>query len=68
MSMVDNQGPKKKKVILKRSFDRETTKAQKVRIRQASPFGHLKTWNLLRVIVKSIDDVRQEQFAMQLLQ
>jgi len=32
-----------------------------------SPFGHLKTWRLIRVIVKSNDDVRQEQFAMQLI-
>jgi len=27
----------------------------------------LKSWNLIRVMVKSLDDVRQEQFAMQLI-
>lgn len=37
------------------------------RIRQNSPFKHLTTWKLLQFIVKSNDDVRQEQFAMQLI-
>jgi phosphatidylinositol 4-kinase len=36
-------------------------------VRKQSPFGHLKTWRLIKVIVKSNDDVRQEQFAMQLI-
>lgn len=31
-------------------------------------FGPLKTWRLLRVIVKSGDDLRSEQFAMQLIE
>ena len=42
-------------------------KEQKKRIKERSPFGKLRSWNLVRVIVKSIDDVRQEQFAMQLI-
>ena len=45
----------------------ETAKEQEARIRRESPFGHLATWKLLRIIVKSNDDVRQEQFAMQLI-
>lgn len=42
----------------------ETSKEQETRIRRESPFGNLHTWKLLRIIVKSNDDVRQEQFAM----
>ncbi len=38
------------------------------RIRSASPFGHLPGWRLVPVIIKSHDDLRQEQFASQLLQ
>mmetsp|Transcript_33658 Transcript_33658/g.51948 ORF Transcript_33658/g.51948 Transcript_33658/m.51948 type:complete len:273 (+) Transcript_33658:2878-3696(+) len=45
----------------------ETAKEQEERIKKNSPFGNLLTWKLLRVIVKSNDDVRQEQFAMQLI-
>lgn len=43
----------------------ETAAEQEKRIRKQSIFGHLKTWKLLRLIVKSGDDLRQEQFAMQ---
>jgi phosphatidylinositol kinase/protein kinase (PI-3 family) len=57
----------KAKIIKKDSFDNETSKVQKIRIRDNSPFGKLRSWNLVRVIVKSMDDVRQEQFAMQLI-
>ena len=42
----------------------ETSEEQENRIREASPYGHFKTWNLLRVIIKSGDDMRSEQFAM----
>lgn len=42
---------------------RET--AQKVR--KQSPFGQLRTWRLVSVIVKAGDDLRQEQLAMQLI-
>ena len=45
----------------------ETAVQQEKRIRKQSIFGHLKTWKLLRLIVKSGDDLRQEQFAMQLI-
>eukprot|EP00351_Strombidinopsis_sp_SopsisLIS2011_P006038 CAMPEP_0116879196 /NCGR_PEP_ID=MMETSP0463-20121206/10987_1 /TAXON_ID=181622 /ORGANISM="Strombidinopsis sp, Strain SopsisLIS2011" /LENGTH=127 /DNA_ID=CAMNT_0004528257 /DNA_START=2313 /DNA_END=2696 /DNA_ORIENTATION=- len=45
----------------------ETSKEQDERVRRNSPFGNLKTWKLIKMIVKSNDDVRQEQFAMQLI-
>jgi phosphatidylinositol kinase/protein kinase (PI-3 family) len=45
----------------------ETSKEMDERIRANSPFKHLRTWRLMKVIVKSNDDVRQEQFAMQLI-
>lgn len=45
----------------------ETSKEQEERIRKNSPFAGLKTWKLLRVIVKTNDDLRQEAFAMQLI-
>jgi phosphatidylinositol kinase/protein kinase (PI-3 family) len=45
----------------------ETSKEQDERVRRNSPFGQLKTWRLIKLIVKSNDDVRQEQFAMQLI-
>jgi len=37
------------------------------RIRDASPFGGLSTWKLIQVIVKHGSDLRQEQFATQLI-
>ena len=45
----------------------ETSRQQDERVRKNSPYGHLKTWRLIKIIVKSNDDVRQEQFAMQLI-
>lgn len=45
----------------------ETSMEQDERVRRNSPFGGLKTWRLIKLIVKSNDDVRQEQFAMQLI-
>lgn len=41
--------------------------SQAERIRKSSPFGTLRTWGLVHVIVKSGDDLRQEQLAMQLI-
>jgi len=40
---------------------------RKERLRQASPMGHVVGWDLISVIVKSGDDLRQEQLAMQLI-
>ena len=42
-------------------------KQQAERIRKSSPYGTLKTWALIHVIVKSGDDLRQEQLAMQMI-
>lgn len=47
--------------------DGESSKEQERRVRLKSPFGHLRSWRLIRVLVKANDDVRQEQFAMQLI-
>jgi len=38
----------------------ETSKEQDERVKRNSPYSNLKTWRLLKVIVKSNDDVRQE--------
>ena len=54
--------------LYKDIFSSETSKQQENRIRSQSVYGHLKTWKLLRVIVKSGDDLRSEQFAMQLIE
>ncbi|EGZ05670.1 phosphatidylinositol 3 and 4-kinase-like protein [Phytophthora sojae] len=45
----------------------ESWQAKKERIRAASPFGHLPGWNVISLISKSNDDIRQEVFAMQLI-
>lgn len=41
---------------------------RKEKIRQASVFGKVKGWDLISLIVKGGDDLRQEQLAMQLIQ
>jgi phosphatidylinositol 4-kinase len=46
---------------------KETASQQAQRIRASSPFGTLRTWRIVRLIVKSGDDLRQEQLAMQLI-
>lgn len=40
----------------------------KERIARNSIFGNLKTWDVLYLIFKTQDDLKQEQFAMQLIQ
>jgi phosphatidylinositol 4-kinase len=45
----------------------EDWNAKKERIRAASPYGHLPNWRLISVIVKNGADLRQEQFAIQLI-
>ena len=49
-------------------FEFESSAHQDKRLRDASPYGHFKTWRCLRLIVKSGDDLRSEQFAMQLIE
>lgn len=46
---------------------KERWKDKEKRIRMTSPIGHLAGWKLLPVIVKSNDDLRQEQCAAQLV-
>lgn len=48
--------------VLSESFAGKTA-----RIRAASPYGHLPSWNVISVIVKTGADLRQEQFAIQLI-
>lgn len=49
------------------SLFKESFEFAKERLRSRSPFGHLKTWDLIQVIVKCGDDLRQEQLAMQMI-
>lgn len=48
------------------TFGEEWT-AKKERIRRSSPYGWMKNWDLLSVIVKTGADLRQEAFACQLI-
>ncbi|CAO3702110.1 unnamed protein product [Rhizopus stolonifer] len=45
----------------------ENWEVKKERLRKTSPYGHLPNWRLLSVIVKHGSDLRQEQFAIQLI-
>ncbi|KAI8969727.1 kinase-like domain-containing protein, partial [Pilobolus umbonatus] len=45
----------------------EDWEAKKERIRLNSPYGHLPHWKLISFIVKSGTDLRQEQFAVQMI-
>ncbi|KAI7889458.1 kinase-like domain-containing protein [Mucor mucedo] len=45
----------------------EKWETKKERIRASSPYGHLPNWRLISVIVKNGADLRQEQFAIQLI-
>jgi phosphatidylinositol 4-kinase B len=46
----------------------EAWNMKKERIRKASPYGWMKNWDLVSVIVKTGADLRQEAFACQLIQ
>ncbi|PWN50370.1 hypothetical protein IE53DRAFT_315921 [Violaceomyces palustris] len=46
---------------------REPWAAKKARIRSTSPYGHLPSWDVFSVIVKTGADLRQEQLAVQLI-
>ncbi|KAF9691552.1 hypothetical protein EKO04_010381 [Ascochyta lentis] len=49
------------------TFGEEWT-AKRERIRRSSPYGYMPNWDLISVIVKTGDDLRQEAFACQLIQ
>ena len=48
-------------------FFPESYEEQQERLKQKSKFGNLRTYQLLKIIIKSGDDLRQEQFAMQVI-
>ncbi|PVV00918.1 hypothetical protein BB560_004686 [Smittium megazygosporum] len=58
---VDHHGDKSATVL------GEDWESKKERIRKSSPFGHLENWDLISVIVKEGTDLRQEKFALQLI-
>jgi hypothetical protein len=58
----EEEGSKKGQVIFK-----EVWREKERRLRKQSMYGHMPGWRLLPVIVKSNDDLRQEQFAAQLI-
>lgn len=45
----------------------ELIEHQKDRLKKTSPFGKFNTWTLFKMIIKSGEDLRQEQFATQLI-
>jgi hypothetical protein len=45
----------------------EKIEVQTERLRKTSPFGNLSTYKLFKIIIKSGEDLRQEQFATQLI-
>jgi len=45
----------------------EAWEAKKERIRRSSPYGWMKSWDLVSVIIKTGADLRQEAFACQLI-
>ena len=45
----------------------EAWSSKTARIRMISPHGNMPSWQLISFIVKSGDDLRQEEFAMQLV-
>eukprot|EP01130_Rhizamoeba_saxonica_P001277 TRINITY_DN11158_c0_g1_i1.p1 TRINITY_DN11158_c0_g1~~TRINITY_DN11158_c0_g1_i1.p1 ORF type:complete len:711 (+),score=171.76 TRINITY_DN11158_c0_g1_i1:13-2145(+) len=53
--------------VLKTAFG-ETWEERKQTLKKESPLGHVDGWDVVSVIVKGGDDLRQEQLAMQLIQ
>ena len=51
----------------KLSYFGEDSKMQQERIRKISPFSSLSSWRLLHMIVKCGADIKEEQFAVQLI-
>lgn len=49
------------------AYFKESWATKKERIRASSPYGHCPNWDLLSVIVKTGADLRQEQFAVQMI-
>ncbi len=49
------------------SFFGEDSSAQSEKIRKHSPFKDLKSWRVMQLIIKSGADLKEEQFALQLI-
>lgn len=49
------------------AFIYEDLYEQEIRVRSSSPYGNLLSWRMVNIIVKTGDDLRQEQLAIQLL-
>lgn len=45
----------------------EDDKEQEERIRKDSPFGNFLSWKLVHLIIKTGDNLKQEQFALQMI-
>ena len=45
----------------------ESSNERRVRLRKLSPFGDDPTWDLKAMVIKAGDDLRQEEFALQLI-
>ncbi|KAH0472207.1 MAG: uncharacterized protein KVP18_004767 [Porospora cf. gigantea A] len=52
---------------VRRSLWGELWEDKKCRLKERSPYGQLKSWNLVAVMIKGGDDVRQELLASQLI-
>lgn len=57
--------PKKKSELVVNLFDDNKDKSR--RLSQDSPYAHLKSYKIRSLIVKSGDDLRQEQMVMQII-
>jgi len=72
-SLVLKEGPfeasklEKRKILMENNPFGESYAEQCERIRKSSIYGNLRTWKLVKLIVKKGCDLRQEQFAMQLI-
>mmetsp|Transcript_17408 Transcript_17408/g.22768 ORF Transcript_17408/g.22768 Transcript_17408/m.22768 type:complete len:838 (-) Transcript_17408:1408-3921(-) len=60
---IEEEGDEKENMVV----FRERWNAKEKRIRGSRPWGSEKGWHLVPVIVKADDDLRQEQFALQLI-
>ena len=55
-------------IFLKKKFEFILKKKKKIeRIKAKSPFKNLRSWTLVHMIIKTQDNLKQEQFALQLI-
>ncbi|CAD8156732.1 unnamed protein product [Paramecium pentaurelia] len=52
---------------IKKTIFGENSISQQERIKKSSPFQKLKSWQLVHLIIKTGDNLKQEQFALQLI-